>query len=230
MATIPQPFPPTYPITGKIIPNKTVLYLDPFNSTDGKIIDNSGYGNHAIVSGPADKTLSYGKAKYFDAFDDYISISNSNTLDITSAPLSIFMWIKVASTAGTGYMICKNLSSAFNVQYGMYFVTASNTVQTNLNSKNVVATDAISRENWHCVGFTYDGINVQNYVDGNKSGALTPFTDPLPTQPYLRIGRRETGTAYFKGSIGEVWIIRDVTSRMAKNLFEETAWKYGVKI
>jgi len=165
------------------------------------------YRNDLVLSGATDTGLN----RYFDGSDDYGYAANSPALDITAAPLAVFAMVKPITGNTTGYVFSKNLDSSNNTQYGLVWDTAvvvSNGLfatmngQTRANSVN----GAVALNNWNDMGFIWDGINVQCYVNKKPVGAAGAWSTALTTRPYVCVGRRETAATYFKGNIDNVCI------------------------
>jgi fibronectin type 3 domain-containing protein len=188
------------------------------------IFDNSGNGNNGIIAGPSwvNSKEGLGKALEFGGMNGYVSLPNSSSLDITNPPLSIFAWIKVKEGADTGWIVAKNYSSASNIQYGMFWRTGDNKIEVYLQGGSRVSSpsNSVLAGNWYFVGFTWDGQYVRLFINGVQSATGT-YTGTLSSQPYLRIGRRETSAYPFKGIIDEVRIYnRALTSAEILNLFQ----------
>jgi fibronectin type 3 domain-containing protein len=188
------------------------------------IFDSSGNGNNGIIAGPSwvNSKEGLGKALEFGGMNGYVSLPNSASLDITNPPLSIFAWIKVKEGADTGWIVAKNYDSASNIQYGMFWRTGDNKIEVYLQGGSRVSSplNSVLAGNWYFVGFTWDGQYVRLYINGVQSATGT-YTGTLTSQPYLRIGRRETSAYPFKGIIDEVRIYnRVLTSDEISNLFQ----------
>lgn len=137
-----------------------------------------------------------------DGSDDFFNLSSTSSLDINTAPLAIFVTLKVSIGSGYGYIISKNLDSSANVQYALTWDNANKRVVVKLENSDRVSTitNSIQETNWYNVGFIWDGTNVKTFINGisNNSGA---YSGTLTSRPNLRIGRRETAASHFKGNI-----------------------------
>lgn len=224
----PQPYPPTYPPD---LPDETVFYVD-MEDLGNKGIDHVG-GNHVTWTGATNIKKPYGNSKYFNGGGGYGSVSNTPSIDITTAPFSCFAWIKPDSASPTtGYIFSKNITALSDMQYGMYWST-SLALNVVLNSSTQTIGGTVPSGVWSLVGFAVDGVNLFQYINGKYLLApVTYSTFPLTERSTgIEIGRRKTNNALFKGSMGEIWIIKDALKLSGvHDLFNETAWKYGVKI
>ena len=55
--------------------------------------DNSGNGNDGVLSGASWTTGKYGGALSFDGVDDFVSVANSTSLDITGTRVTLSAWV-----------------------------------------------------------------------------------------------------------------------------------------
>lgn len=139
----------------------------------------------------------------FDGVDDHGCIVNDSGVDVTTAPLAIFATVRVASGAGTGFIVCKDTSAFADVQYGMFWDGATKRIVSVLEGANraLGVSNTVLEGVWCDVGFIWDGTNTKTYVNAVQSGASVAYSSSLTSRPYLRIGRRETASSHFKGDI-----------------------------
>lgn len=168
-----------------------------------------------------------------DGTNDYISIDAQSQIDITTAPLSIFAWIKLTDTYG-GYIISKNLDAANNNQYGLVVnsVGFGNKFNAYLEGeiKAESAEDSILiQQLWYFIGFTWDGTNVKCFVNGSQSGSTGTYSGNLTTRANCAIGKRAPNNILFGGLIDNVMMFNTVkTTEEAKSIYETTRGRYGV--
>jgi hypothetical protein len=232
MKTVLRGFPLSYPPDQNLIPKGTVFYCD-MQDKGNKGIDHSGLKNHVTWSSVTNKSGSYGNRKQFNGSSSYGSIVNSTSVDIINAPLTILMWLNPDSTAVTGYCICKNASQSTDVQYGIIYDAINHRAQLSLEATTRYSSpnNSFNAGTSSLVAFVWDGSYIYCYINGQPSGTPVAFNGTLTSRANLRIGRRESAAAHFKGLMGETWIIKSALHQQdIKNLYKETAWKYGVKI
>jgi hypothetical protein len=193
--------------TGYGIPNNTPL-TSPW-------VDLSGNRNDATPTNMAGTTASGVNTSnpsnpfwVLDGSDDFFSLVNTASIDITSAPLAMFLTLKVSVGAGTGYIICKNLDSPANIQYGCYWDSSGKRIVTSLENtaRGGSASNSVLENVWCNVGVIWDGASVRHYVNLVQSGADGTCSGTLTSRENLRIGRRETMAGYFKASIATTTI------------------------
>src|SRR3989344_3956559 len=160
------------------------LFSDPLllmHFDDGTATDSSSYSNDGIVNGAT--WVSNGKsggAFTFDGVDDYIRIAYDpvDELNITGNQISAFAWVYPALLSGT-----HNVVYSGNSGYppGWNLNVKSNgavNVEMDLSGTNVYFTSVsnlVTLNNWHHVGFTYDGSEVVIYVNGVRVGSKNGF-------------------------------------------------------
>jgi hypothetical protein len=218
----------------------SVLYLDahqangvglPINSQlTTPWSDLSGNANNATPTNMAGTTASGVDVSdplrpfwALDGAEDFFSLVNTASVDITSAPLAVFATIKIFLNGNFYMIICKNTDSLLTTQYALYF--ANNAFYAYLEGafKGNSATIADITDRWANVGFIWNGTNVKYYVDLLSSGNTTAFSGTLTSRPNLRIGRRETASNQFKGNIASVSIYAGTNATEANVLRAEKA-------
>ncbi len=171
----------------KIITDGLVLCLDAADRKSypgsGNIwYDRSGYQNHGTltptVNGPIYNNANGGNV-VFDGVDDYVSINNSSSLQLTSAlTLSIWVYINAAFTAKG--LITKGPASS-DYDYMMYL--SGNSTRIDFYKKNssaiVLNTSTSTRtyiNRWANIVITFDGVNVVQY-DNSTTFLTTTFAN-----------------------------------------------------
>jgi len=172
--------------------------------------DSSGNGyNGTFANNLMWTSGKYGGGLYFN--------SNSvalGTYDVSpqGAPFSVFAWVKTTqSNSGT---VCGSAGSIFSKRTGTNTFCLGVGGTTNANSVgvanwsgtgDVVGTVTINDNNWHYVGFSWNGSVVSLYIDGilNKTQAISFGTQSIANGNSL--GAFDSGTARpYVGSLDEV--------------------------
>jgi len=161
------------------------------NETSGMHNDSTLNHNNASVVSVNTQGFATGQidgADDFDGDDDYITIPDSDSLDVTDA-ITISAWIYPESWGGggTGRIIDKTLSTA----YGLFVTSASSSLSFywTTNQKNSVAS-SISLNEWQHITVTYDRSNVRFYVNGIPKGSHAITSPIAANSDALYIGNR----------------------------------------
>lgn len=161
---------------------------------DLTVVDSEVYAPNGII------------VKHLNGAEDHFYCNNHSNIDITSVtaqkPLSIFGFINVDTDFSTaGYIMCKNLDSSSNIQYG-YYVTP-NAISVWLNgSQRAISSNVITKGKWQFVGFIFNGSEVNIYVNGQSVKNTVYTASTLTSYPYFNIGRRAPENSHIKGSLG----------------------------
>jgi hypothetical protein len=178
----------------------------------GSVGDASGLGNAGAISGaswsPAGK---FGGALSFDGVDDWVTVADSSSLDLTGA-MTLEAWAKPSVTKNWPTLIEKERSS--NPAYALYangdpLYGDRPNLQLWLDgqAREVRGDRTLPRGVWTHVAATYDGSAMRVYVDGVevgvdwRTGLIATSTGPL------RIGGNSSSVnEFFSGLIDEVRI------------------------
>jgi hypothetical protein len=158
-------------------------------------LDRTANGNNGtLVSGPKPTIGKLGQALSFDGLNDYVEVSNPNSLEISGAKISIAFWINPNDT-GTDVVVlhkawANDTVSSNPYEYGIElngtdhaFDFFFNTDATGALNGPFGASTAARFGEWQHVAFTYDGANVRQYIDGVLV-ATTAETDSLGTNGF----------------------------------------------
>jgi hypothetical protein len=175
---------------------------------NGATPDRSGKGNDvtwANFAGTGASGLVIEDGKVFrrlDGTDDFGSMVNTASIDITSAPLAVFATVRIAVGAGSGYIFSKFATAWDSSQYCMYWDNTNKKIAPLLENvaRGSSASNTVLEGNWYDVGFIWDGVNVRIYINGIQSGSITALSGALTSRPNVRIG--VININYLKGDLG----------------------------
>jgi glucose/arabinose dehydrogenase/PKD repeat protein len=185
-----------------------------FNEGSGTAVaDASGNVHTGTISGATWTTAGkYGKALSFDGVNDWVTVADSNLLDLTTG-MTMMAWI-FPTTHGTGVwrnVLIKERTSG--EVYNLYSNVDSNapTVYTVLSAgpgvpQDVRGTEQLPLNTWTHLGATYDGAVLRLYVNGTQVGSRPLSGALLTSGEVLRIGGNSVWGEYFQGRIDEVRI------------------------
>ena len=182
-----------------------------FNEGSGTTVANaSGNGNTGAISG-ATRTASgrFGGALTFDGVDDWVTVADANSLDLSTA-MTLEAWVNPEALAGWQTAIFKE-QAGWHV-YALYADTdpldgPSGEITTATAYFDNRGPTKVPVNIWSHLAATYDGSVLRLYVDGVevKSRAVSGAIIVASSGP-LRFGGNSVWGEWFKGRIDEVRI------------------------
>ena len=182
-----------------------------FDEGAGQVVaDASGNDNEGVLTGATWSDGRFGKAVSFDGIDDWVTVADAASLDLTTA-MTLEAWVKptdVTRTTTWQTVLMKEMPGEISYSlYGSSVPTGQPRGQVNLGTTtgDVSGPSALPVNTWTHVAATYDGSNMRLYVNGNQA-AWTPSSGPLDTSNGpLRIGGNSVWpTEDFAGLVDEV--------------------------
>ena len=176
---------PTPPSTGLV-----ATYS--FNEGAGSTVTGaSGNGHHGTISGAQwPDSGQYGKALVFDGVNDWVTVSDSPSLDLTT-DMTLEAWVypttlSGGSTNGWRTVILKQQST--QLAYALY--ANSNTNRPNSyvytsSDQGIFGNTQLPLNTWRHLAITYDGAALRLYVSGTLvgirclPGSITTSGQPL---------------------------------------------------
>ena len=187
--------------------------------------DYSGMGNNGTCSGTSCPNYTEGKKQLgleFDGVDDYVSVPDSDSLDITDE-ITIETWIKLKNT-GKNYIVDKFHEWGLKVSDYKQTVTFFITDQS---PADLVTTETFSLNTWTHIVATYDGTNRRIYFNGVEVISDTPSGSIGTSAGSLFIGNYGSGGFSFNGTIDEVRIYnRALSADEIKQRYLSTRARY----
>jgi len=179
-----------------------------FNEGTGTTVaDASGNGNNGTISGATwTNSGKYGKALVFNGTNALVTVSNSTTLQLSTA-MTLEAWVNPA-TVGSAYgdVIYKGDDN--------YYLEATSPGGGQpggggtFGSSDVIlyGTAALAVNTWSFVAVTYDGGILRLYVNGTEVANRAQPGAILTSMKALQIGGDNLYNQFFKGMIDEVRI------------------------
>lgn len=203
------------------------------NENGGTTLINSKTGAGA-VNGTTAAALSWtdspaqfaANAIQFDGTNDFVTIPDNNTLDISNA-ITLEAWVYATKNTGVQNVICKSSGTANTG----YIFPRTNDGWANAviylyagGNWRVVSASYPSLNAWHHLAATYDGATIKMYIDGvqvtsvPQTGTIAVNTNPLTlgTQP-------ASGSEYFGGTADEfrVWNVARTQAEIQASMNSE---------
>jgi hypothetical protein len=179
-----------------------------FNAGSGTAVaDSSGRGNAGTSSGPAwNAGGRYGSALSFDGINDWVTIPDANSLDLTTG-MTLEAWVRPTSLGGWRTVVFKERPGG--MLYSIYAFnrrTGFPVAQTWLNNaeQDAHGTAALPLSAWTHLASVYDGGTLRLYVNGVQAGTQSVSGSLLNSASPLRIGGNSIWNEYFNGQIDDV--------------------------
>ncbi len=221
-------------------------------SADGdSILDSSGNGNHGTgVDGANNTGLSWTSGKFgngidFDGGDDYVRITNTNSLRITSSK-TMSVWINPGITYDSSNATTRTIiASPGDAQYYygfLFFVVNADPDKGKISYYFYDGSDfqsVFTAENTWQAGTWYNIITIfddtantmKMYVNGKLSGQTTGVTTNIPTADADNdwyIGARSNLSGVFDGQIDDARVYNyALTEDMVRQVFNGGRVRFG---
>jgi len=211
---------PTTTGTGTTTSNNGLVATYGFEETSGTTVnDASGNGNTGTIKEAVRvNTGKYGKALQFDGINDWVTVNDSATLDLTNA-MTLEAWVYPQSLANNGGTVLLKEKSGGAV-YNLYAYETGDLPVSSFNDgtyRVISGTSALPINQWTHLVATYDGQYQRLYVNGTQI-AQRAQTGLIQQGGILRIGGNSVWGEYFKGYIDEVRVYnRALTATEVKN-------------
>lgn len=184
------------------------------DTTAATTADSSGNNNTAsLLNGLGRVAGKYGTGLSFDGTNDYVSVPNSTSLNISGTALTLSTWVKPAGGAGDQVLLGKFWNTGMTspyYQYGVELQLGATTpvffIGTTGGAREVSMGSALPTTQWSHLAIVFNGTAVQFYVNGalvstqNLSAAITARTNPL------RMGADANTNQFYRGLLDDVRI------------------------
>jgi glucose/arabinose dehydrogenase/PKD repeat protein len=177
--------------------------------TGTSVADVSGNGNTGTISGPTTITGGkYGGALSFDGVNDWVTVADSNSLDLTTG-MTLMAWVNPAALTGRWRTVLFKEGGPGSMDYSLY--AADDAVkpvgQVYIGGEqNALGAAALPLNAWSHLAVTYDGAVLRLYVNGASAGTKSIAGQITPTTGALRIGGNNIWAEWFQGAIDEIRI------------------------
>lgn len=165
-----------------------------------------------------------GNALSFDGTNDYVSIADDNTLDLTTN-LTIEAWVYATKNTGVQNVVNKSSNSINN---GYIFPRTDDGwshVRFYLNIGGWKTLSAVypSLNTWHHLAATYDGATMKLYIDGTLSASSSQTGSIATNSNPLTLGNQTGYSEYFGGTADEVriWNVARTQAQIQNNMNNE---------
>ncbi|HJZ53858.1 MAG TPA: LamG-like jellyroll fold domain-containing protein, partial [Gemmataceae bacterium] len=167
--------------------------------------DASGKGNAGTLSNTAWTAAGkYGSALSFNGTSSWVTVASASSLNLTGA-MTLEAWVKPTALSGWQAVLLKETSGG--LAYALY---ANDGVPrpagyVHIGGDNEASgTAGLPLNTWSYLAVTYDGANLNMYVNATLVGSLAQTGNIATSTGTLRIGGDSIWGEYFNGLIDEV--------------------------
>jgi PKD repeat protein len=168
--------------------------------------DRSGFGNEGTLSGAAWVAVGrFGGAVSFDGVNDWVSVADSGSLDLSSG-MTVEGWVR-PSAAGSVWRTVALKETAGNLAYGLYADEGSGRPSGHVNvggDRDTRGTGAVPLNAWTHLAVTYDGATLRLFVNAAQVSSRALPGQILVSSGPLRIGGNAVWPEWFQGLIDEL--------------------------
>ena len=177
--------------------------------------DASGNSNVAtLVNGLGWGVGKYGSGLSFDGTNDYLTVPNSPSLNVSGSALTLSMWLNPSTTsAGDQVVIGKHWNATMTSPYYQYGLELQNNgarpvflVGTPSGALTATMSTSLAKGQWSHLAVVFNGSTVQFYVNGVQvSTGILNATITARGNP-LRVGADASPEQFYKGLLDNVRI------------------------
>jgi glucose/arabinose dehydrogenase/PKD repeat protein len=187
-----------------------------FNAGAGtSAVDSSGNGNTAtLLNGLAWGTGKYGSGLSLDGVNDYLSVPNSASLNVSGSALSLSMWVN-PNTASTGdhVLLGKHWNATMTSPYYQYGIELQGNstrpvllVGTAAGYVAASMTGTLTKGVWSHLAIVWNGSTAQFYVNGVLVNSATLSATITARSNPLQIGADADPGQFYRGLLDDVRI------------------------
>jgi hypothetical protein len=178
-----------------------------FDEASGATVsDSSGGGQAGTISGAVRTTAGrHGGALSFDGVNDWVTVPDSNALDLTTG-MTIEAWVR-PTAVGTAWRTVLLKEQPGNLVYALYAGDGAGRPATYVFTtadRGANATTATPLNTWTHLAATYDRTTLRLFVNGNQAGSRALTGNLQTSTGVLRIGGNAVWSEWFAGLIDEV--------------------------
>jgi len=189
-----------------------------FDETSGlQVLDASGNGNHGTISNAARTTTAkFGRALSFSGSNSLVTVSDSNSLDLTGA-MTLSAWA-YPTTSVSGWKTLMLKERIGGLAYSLYansdVARPNSTLSIGSSDRQLTAGSRLPSNAWTHLAATYNGATQRLYVNGVQVGSRAQTGTLNVSANPLRIGGNTVwANEYFRGLIDEVRVYNRALSQ-----------------
>jgi hypothetical protein len=188
-----------------------------FNSVSGATVaDVSGNNNSGTLSGAVATVAGrYGGAVTFDGVNDWVTVADSNSLDLTTG-MTLMGWVSPTSVSVSWRTVIFKEGGAGSMDYSLYAGddAARPIGQVYIGGEqNAIGAATLPLAAWTHLAVTYDGAVLRLFVNGTQAATRSISGQITATTGALRIGGNSIWSEWFQGTVDEVRIYNRALSQ-----------------
>ncbi|WP_425389492.1 LamG-like jellyroll fold domain-containing protein [Ekhidna sp.] len=168
------------------------------------------YNSGADTDNPVNFSTNVANSNFaldFDGINDQVQVASPTGFPVGSAPRTLELWIKsnVDLTSDTDHGIVQYGTTLNGQMFGL--ITSSNAPGKLYffgNNADLAGVTDLVQDQWYHVAITYDGTDLNLYLDGNLEATSTEALNTVMSGEGLTIGRRAGLENFWDGQIDEV--------------------------
>jgi glucose/arabinose dehydrogenase/PKD repeat protein len=201
-----------------------------FNEASGiSTADSSGNNNTAtLVNGLARAVGKYGSGLSFDGTNDYLSVPNSASTNISGTSLTISMWLNPSSNSGDKVVMGKFWNTTMTSPYYQWGLETSNGVPNfylglGTSTLNASMGSVVPLSQWSYLTVVFNGSQVQFYLNGTLVSTKPMSANITARGNSLYIGADVAPSQFYKGLLDDVRIYNRVLTQTEVQLDMNTS-------
>lgn len=180
-----------------------------FDQGAGTVLtDVSGNGHHGVISGALwTGTAKYGGALAFDGIDDWVSIGDAPSLDLTST-MTLEAWVRPTALGGDWRTVILKERPG-GLAYALYATDGASRppagyVAFGANDRGAVGQSVLPAGTWSHLAVTYNGSVLRLFVNGVLARSRTVSGGGVTSTGPLRLGGNAVWGEFFSGQLDDV--------------------------
>lgn len=172
-------------------------------------VDSSGWGNAGVISGATRVAGRYGNGLQFDGVDDWVTVLDAVSLDLTSN-MTLEAWVRPSALSGWRTILMKETLDG--LAYALYANDNNPWPAAYVRRTGATASDgasgtaALALNTWSHLAATYDGTTLRLFLNGVEVRAVAANGSIVTSASALHIGGNAIWAEFFTGLIDEVRI------------------------